>query len=326
MKQPPEDSRRVGFTLIELLVTLAIISVLIALILPAVMRARESVRAVSCKNKLRQIGIALHNYADSHRSFPPGNIMVSGWDSGDGTHINWAISLLPYMEERAVWGQYDSGLPNHAAANEEVTSTGISMYQCPSDPNSGTTQRPWSGPGRQREFAVGSYRGVAGRSDGEPRPHGGTWFDAPNSLPRAWQGVLPQAGTGVRSVRLSDITDGTSNTLAVGEYYTRPCPQFGGGSPCRRSTFWGYSYTSYSLSSVCPECGPRTLFEDYDLCVTAGTSEPGGIAACKRAWGSFHSSLHFLLCDGSVRNVDHVVDLELLGGLATIHGGEVTNF
>lgn len=321
-----KQHRLVGFTLIELLVTLAVISLLIALLLPAVMRARESMRAVSCKNKLRQMGVALHNYADSHRSFPPGNIMVAAWNSREGTHTNWAISLLPYLEQQTVWRQYNSELPNHASANELVTSSSVSAYQCPSDPNSGTKQRPWSGPGRQMNFAVGSYRGVAGRSDGKPRPNSGTWFDAPNSLPRSWQGALPQTGTGVRPVRLSDITDGTTNTLAVGEYYTRACPQFGGGSPCRRTTFWAYSYTSYSLSSVCPECGPQTLFEDYDACTTLGLSQPGRIEACKRAWGSFHTSLHFLLCDGSVRNVEPLVDMGLLADLATIQGGEVVDF
>jgi prepilin-type processing-associated H-X9-DG protein len=121
-------------------------------------------------------------------------------------------------------------------------------------------------------------------------------------------GQLKQESTGT-------ILDGTANTLMIGEYstFTRP----------RRTTFWAYSYTSYSLSSVSQQT--RTLLADYDRCVAIGG--PAADHPCKRAWGSFHAGpvLNFAMCDGSVRSFSTTVSMPVLQDLATVAGGEAVS-
>src|SRR5213080_4240479 len=113
--------RRTGFTLIELLVVIAIIAVLIALLLPAVQQAREAARRSQCKNNLKQLGIALHNYHDTHRTFPPEKVMqqltnslleceapTNSWDRVPG---NWEILLLPYLDQGPAYNQINFNVP-----------------------------------------------------------------------------------------------------------------------------------------------------------------------------------------------------------------------
>ena len=109
------------------------------------------------------------------------------------------------------------------------------------------------------------------------------------------------------------MTDGTSNTLMVGEYASSTTP--------RRGTFWAYTYTSYSNSTITPGQS-RALLNDYSRCVSIGG--PGGSNTCKRGFGSFHEGgIQFLLGDGSARFISENIDTNLLGGLATIQGGEI---
>ena len=108
-------SRRAGFTLIELLVVIAIIGVLIALLLPAVQSAREAARRAQCTNNLKQIGLALHNYHDIVNSFPPGAINRGNWPSGGwwgGVAWNWATSILPQIEQTALFNSVNNGFNN----------------------------------------------------------------------------------------------------------------------------------------------------------------------------------------------------------------------
>jgi prepilin-type processing-associated H-X9-DG protein len=124
----------------------------------------------------------------------------------------------------------------------------------------------------------------------------------------------PSAGAGPE--RLAAITDGTSNTLMIGEYATR--------TELDRRTFWAYAYTSYNESVVTFGQG-RTLIADFTECVN---TPPKGDNQCKRGWGSFHAggNLNFALCDGSVRSVSASVDINnVLPALATIAGNEVVN-
>src|SRR5262245_60347417 len=102
--------RRRGFTLIELLVVIAIIAVLIALLLPAVQQAREAARRTQCRNNLKQIGLALHNYHDVFSIFPPGNLQIGECCNADN-EITWAISILPYIEQTNLQNQYNFSRP-----------------------------------------------------------------------------------------------------------------------------------------------------------------------------------------------------------------------
>ena len=110
---------RRGLTLIELLVVIAIIAILIVLLLPAVQQAREAARRTSCRNNLKQIGLAIHNYHDAHRTFPPGGITIGGWqDSLNGS--TWSVAILPYLDQATLYRRYSFADFNESPANAVV--------------------------------------------------------------------------------------------------------------------------------------------------------------------------------------------------------------
>lgn len=313
---------RSGFTLIELLVVIAIIAILIALLLPAVQQAREAARRTQCRNNLKQIGLALHNYHDVHNTFPGGNITM-GPCCGTPSLVNWAISILPYLEQTNLQNQYNFNLPSEDPINVAVLQTPLSVYNCPSDINAGRRERPASGPHGNQEWAMSSYRGMGGvgwttggyayrrQWDSSDILHANALSTLRGMF--HWVGGVPN-GANWRGkygpVKMRDITDGTSNTLSVGEYHTITQP--------RRGTFWGFTYTSFVLSNATPEA--RTLIPDYNRCASQGDSNP-----CKRGWGSLHSggAINFLLADGSARSISPNIDMGIWTGASTIQGNEV---
>ncbi len=231
MRRIDQQSRRPqGFTLIELLVVIAIIAILIALLLPAVQQAREAARRSQCKNNLKQWGLALHNYHDVHRLFPMGS---------DGAAWSFRAHLLPYIDRAPDYNQinFNNNSPagNGAncggtdgcwecrsetnqlhAAGVAASNSGKPIFGCPSDPNA--QSKPYSS---SLPYYVGSYLGIGGNdvphyANTEDRrrnlypPNGET---AGGLAPRANNGTLYQ----LSSIRVRDITDGTSNTMLVGE-------------------------------------------------------------------------------------------------------------
>src|SRR6056297_544562 len=137
LRRPPmvrSGRRRAGFTLIELLVVIAIIAILVALLLPAVQQAREAARRSSCKNNLKQLGLALHNYHDTHGMFP------INWGTGyDGTtnptssvQFSWMTYILPYIEESALYDTINFNEALDDPNNNAAASTVIDTYLCPS--------------------------------------------------------------------------------------------------------------------------------------------------------------------------------------------------
>jgi prepilin-type processing-associated H-X9-DG protein len=174
----------------------------------------------------------------------------------------------------------------------------------------------------------GSYRAVSGATYGFQNLSTGSgdayWDDQGQvSYLMGWRSgfrgpmhaVNPAAGTSPET--LTGITDGTSNTLMVGEYVTKTKPA--------RRTYWAYAYTSYNQSSVTIGQS-RTLLPDFDACVAAGGL--GGSNVCKRGWGSTHAGgrINFVLCDGSVRSVGASVDVNFVfPSMGTIAGGEVAD-
>lgn len=181
---------RDGFTLVELLVVIAIIGVLVALLLPAVQAAREAARRSSCGNNLKQIGLAIHNYHDTHLKLPSGTV----WTAGDYAW-GWGALILPQMEEENLWTTLGSGsipLDNTLAA----TQTKVDAYRCPSDTSPDTFEIGWTWDKKNFPIGVSNYVGMGGEKSGH-----------------VTNGVFHQNS----EIRFRDVTDGTANTILVGE-------------------------------------------------------------------------------------------------------------
>jgi prepilin-type N-terminal cleavage/methylation domain-containing protein/prepilin-type processing-associated H-X9-DG protein len=317
--------RENAFTLVELLVVIAIIGILIALLLPAVQAAREAARRMSCSNHLKQIGLAIHNYHDTYRVFPPGNVLkTAGVCTGSSSQAqsedatNWLISILPYMEQKALYDRYDFSAYNEGLPNKQVRETLVSEYACPSDLAADELMVPGDGPAAPHAIGVpympGSYRAVSGRSEGLRYLDSG----AIASYPDTWRGAIHTVGIlGFTTEGFRSLKDGSSNTLMVGESTTRTNRAY--------RTFWAYSYGYFTLSAATTGQA-RILLGDLDRCIAEGKASgaSGKEKPCLRGWGSFHSggALNFLLCDGSVRTLDPSIDMTLFANLATIDGGE----
>jgi prepilin-type N-terminal cleavage/methylation domain-containing protein/prepilin-type processing-associated H-X9-DG protein len=312
-------SRKKGFTLVELLVVIAIIGILVALLLPAIQAAREAARRTQCINNLKQIGVALHNYHDINKFFPAGNVTV-GNCCGTKSNSNWCISILPFIEQAALYDKFDWKLFNedqpHPGVNGEPCPVQeiVTSFNCPSDINALKLENPGSGALVNKAYRHSSYRGVTGigRNDG--------YFDCnqwqPAGLLEREKGILHTVGSaGLTYENMGSVLDGTSNTLAVGEYMTT--------TTTNRGTFWGYSYTCYALSSI--QFESRLYLPDYNQCASL-PGVPAGSNPCKRAFASFHpGGMNFVLVDGSTRFVASTVDLvNVLGAAATIAGQEAS--
>ena len=304
-------STRKGFTLIELLVVIAIIAILIALLLPAVQQAREAARRTQCRNNLKQLALAIHNYHEAANCFPMGGVTL-GPCCGTQSETNWAISILPQMDQMNLYKRYNFNVKNEHSDNNFVRRYKLIQHICPTDDVAGRTQRPASGPGRNLQYMATSYRGVGGKSNGQGWWDNRQWTNIGNVT---WRGVLHtiDGRSAMFPETTATITDGTSNTLMIGEYYTK--------TTTRRGTFWAYTYTSYNTSDMHEQS--RTLIPDYNRCVAIGG--PGGSNACKRGWGSPHASgIHYAFADGHVRFLSVNMDLGVMTGLATVAGEEDT--
>lgn len=203
---------RQGFTLIELLVVIAIIAILIALLLPAVMQARESARRTQCKSNLKQLGLALHNYHSTYRTYPIGARAQAGFGP------SWMVGILPYIDQANLSNQFDhdssnNGLPTAPAAINTGLTDGviISLLRCPSSPLPSTYT---VGSAEQMQA---SYVGISGATNHDSFP-AQTITDC-CVPPFPVDGQISADGILVanKSVRMSEITDGTSNVIIVGE-------------------------------------------------------------------------------------------------------------
>ena len=180
------SSRHQAFTLIELLVVIAIIAVLIALLLPAVQQARESARRTECKNNLKQLGLALHNYESTHRVYPPGVLGATSPSSPTNLLHTWPAMLLPYVEQGAVSARYNFDVPFDHALNAAIVKTNLKVMLCPSQPDRNPVSNLWG----QCHYAANAGT--------QPGLNDGVMYPMSVTSP-------------------SSIMDGMSNTLAVSE-------------------------------------------------------------------------------------------------------------
>jgi prepilin-type N-terminal cleavage/methylation domain-containing protein/prepilin-type processing-associated H-X9-DG protein len=341
---------RGAFTLIELLVVIAIIAILIGLLVPAVQRVREAAARASCSNNLKQIGIALHAHHDVKKVLPPGGMQTG--TNGTVCWTNWAIEILPYIEQGNLYKLYRQNELNHSDNNNLlVGQKQVATYECPSDQHLGLLEPPASGPRPNgQNWMHGSYRANSGRANdvnpggGNP-PYRGFWdtyepqywpggklnpaYRGPlHGTASAYNGIPIQTSGGVSQMggpeKLTNITDGTSNTFMVGEL-TLDQANTRDGTGENRGTFWAYTYASYNQSSF--STLPATFGTDFNACFDTYKDTqlfPWTDQACKRGWGSNHTNgLNMLLCDGSVRWISYSADINILVGMATIAGGEV---
>jgi prepilin-type N-terminal cleavage/methylation domain-containing protein/prepilin-type processing-associated H-X9-DG protein len=219
-----------GFTLIELLVVIAIIAVLIALLLPAVQAAREAARRIQCVNNLKQLGLAFHNYHDGNLKFPIGGytpkaVNTNLSDGPTGFFANgytsiyaWTPSILPYIEQGAAGNTYNFSFSYAAPPNTTNAGLHLTAFACPSDPQVLAGNGTFTLPG----FVMGltSYRGINGPWYAPTR-----YLGRDGCTPAQYQ-QMAQQGLGIlyhgSSNGIDSITDGTSNTMMLGEYvYSR---------------------------------------------------------------------------------------------------------
>ena len=196
---------RRAFTLIELLVVIAIIAILIGLLVPAVQKVREAAARAQCTNNLKQLGLGLHNYHGAFKKFPH-NVRPA---TAGGIRRSWAVDILPFIEQSAMYQRYDLTQNWSAPANLPVTSLRVSVYQCPSVPS---PDRLDANPDNNYAPPIVAVRDYAGIYQVDPR------------LVSA--GYATTGGPGIMSkteyVRITDITDGTSNTIHIAESGGRP--------------------------------------------------------------------------------------------------------
>jgi len=273
-----------GFTLVELLVVIAIIGLLIALLLPAVQAAREAARRANCTNNLKQMGLALHNYHSALRCFPIGNVY--------GTYWTFQTLLLPMLEQEPLYDQADFGaqtcfLYNAAAPNMKgVPAVALPVICCPSDPRAGHLwYDPYIYGFDYGYYAVGSYFGVIGT---QRTANDGTLFS--------------NSRTG-----FSDVRDGTSNTLLVGERGTADDLLMG---------WWacgaGYDGTGDGDNLLTTELG-----------LTPGDKD---VAHWYHFWSYHPGGANFLFVDGSVQFLSYTIDYQTFKDLSTRAGGEIVSF
>jgi prepilin-type N-terminal cleavage/methylation domain-containing protein len=313
-------ARRRGFTLIELLVVIAIIAILIALLLPAVQQAREAARRTECKNKMKQLGLAMHNYHSTFEQFPLGGQVPQ-------PRPNWRFTLLPYLEQQTIYdtanpigGDFQSPYTGVSVVLKNLT---VSAYACPSSSLGSNTN---SGPTKNNTDLgmCHDYVGIAGAT---PDPGGRSSVCSPqhryggitcmNGL------VTPLAQTGIR-----DATDGTSNTLLIGEqsgpinkqdYRSVYYGGWGGYTSAfnnKNLTTWNSSTDAWGTGTttiryaINPKGAPATGTDNtYDANTALTSSHPGGTQV--------------LIADGSVQFLSDNINFTTLTRLAARDDGQV---
>lgn len=300
-------SRKSAFTLVELLVVIAIVGMLIALMLPAVQKARESARKTQCANNLKQIGLAMHTYAISFNGFPPGYVSTVLPDHDDGgPGWAWGAMILPFVEESSLKDQVPMAAPVESKQAENVRMQNISIFRCPSD---GTFESIVDIPEKHSDHVIcqiagGNYVGSAGTV----RPTCKLCRDR-------FDGVFGRN----RSIKIKELQDGLSKTLAVGER----------ASHWSQPVVWGVVPNSKVLDNQQPgkfAAGPAyvlgtTFRQGFNLETSDDPDDMAHVDTYAESFGSQHpGGAFFMFCDGGVRFVWNDTDPVVMNTLSTRDG------
>ncbi len=305
-RQRTQNGNWRGFTLIELLVVIAIIAILIALLLPAVQQAREAARRTQCKNHLKQLGLALHNYHDVHRMFPMLHQFRGGFD-GDSTDADggnafgWGFFILPFVDQAPLYNQFNSEqpvaeqlIPAGGPFNRDLAQTVLSFISCPSDAKE--TNR---NDGALSNTATSSYQGAGSSYNGW---QGGRVGSNPNTL--RYNGMFERCNRPPSKIR--DVTDGTSNTFAVCE------TKWDMDNNHRNRSRWYGAMDRGGVSDPGPFLGAAGATNALGVNGewAMNWTQPEGNPQNNRTAGSAHvGGAQFLMGDGSVRfvseNIQH---------------------
>jgi prepilin-type N-terminal cleavage/methylation domain-containing protein len=298
--------RRRGFTLVELLVVIAIIAVLIGFLVPAIQQVREAANVAQCGSQLRQIGVAFHSHHDDHRAFPTGGLWwyCSRTMSGSlpANYQNqtwgWAYQILPYVEQEDVWRHADDAT---------AAGTVVPSYFCPSM-RGPTAFNYWqSAPTGPR--ATIDYAGNGGTF--------GTFLSVTSSGNSLDGPLVPTSAYSGRVVTFRAITDGTSNTLLVGEKYMNAAQASGGTPDCNDDQGYvdGWDNDTICFAKGDNPSGPPQV--PKRIAFTGST--------CGFVFGSAHNSMQALMCDGSVRRISFGIDPNTWLAVCTARGSEPIN-
>lgn len=315
-----------GFTLIELLVVIAIIAILIALLLPAVQQAREAARRTECRNKLKQLALALHNYHDSFSVFPPGTVNPRA-DNSDGANGSgnaaiggpWICFLLPNIDQSGLYGHFSKIVSernevvdwfgNGTYAATPIGNQHLNLMDCPTHPQ--TDERLANGTGME-DLARGNYAAC----------YGAGGYGMADTRNQQIGGIF---GTNAKN-SMRDVTDGSSNTIAFSELKYRLPSSTGPSTADVRGT-WAYGVMGANIFST--KIGPNSAAPDstwgcrtYPLegmpCVQNST-----YATLYAAARGYHTGgVQGAMADGSVRFFSNNLDLTIWQGLGTRGGAE----
>ncbi|MCE9562668.1 MAG: DUF1559 domain-containing protein [Planctomycetes bacterium] len=323
---------RQGFTLIELLVVIAIIAILIGLLLPAVQKVREAAARMSCSNNMKQLGIALHSYHDTYQNFPVGcepdknstGGVASSWGS------SWKVYILPYIEQGAIYSKWSfassSGYSNGANL-ALVSNITLKPYRCPSSPLPDFS--PYSNTGSYKEM-FSSYVGVAGG------------YNDAGLISTGNAGIV--SGGGIlfpnSKITMTSISDGTSNTLLVGEQsdHLRDAnnqPIIGSFGAITSQGPHGWTMGANGWTTTPPSYGSGTDNRAFNTTTTRYQINQHGMAnncsagTCDNTGNNIpYSSGHtgganMVFADGSVRFLNNSTNLVTLVALSTRALGEI---
>ncbi len=297
-------SARHGFTLVELLVVIAIIGILVGLLLPAVQAAREAARRMQCSNNLKQLGLGLLNYESAHRRFPIG--FVDGLQSGNMLYDggwSWSAALLPFIEQTSLYNSIDQRFHPYgtgadpAGRNVEAMKVVITTFRCPSDISPATTGNNAANANGIAAIAVSSYCGVLGAFDGQ-------WCQVSGTA--NIKGVRNHGLLVVNDSRkIAEVTDGTSNAIAVGEVSWRPIIN---GEGSQRQFILGN--VTNNGGPLCSNSGPANNGAHLHLRATRHKlNGPQDTGEKQKAFHSYHNGgASFVFADGSVHFISESIE------------------